>query len=187
MIKKLLLILFFGLFFTSVFAQSNISSCAASPNPVVINNGGMPLTIIGKGNQFNSWTETLDGYLVKQNKKQEFEYIIKNNQGEITLSGQKATDGLVRSRSKNDFVKATHAIISQLTQQNLPEAEAMPTIPSVASSIEVFTNTAMPTTGSIKVICLLVDYPNMSNSYSKNDFENLLNQPNYNGTGSLKD
>ncbi len=185
--KNLLFTLFLGFIFTPTFSQTDISSCAASPEPITIINGGVPLTIIGKGNQFNSWTETVDGFIIKQNKEQEFEYVSKIEHGVITLSGQKAADGLVRSRSKNAFLKATSAITSQLTQQKLPKVEAVSTIPSITSSIEVFTNTAMPTTGSIKVLCLLVDYPNMGNSYSKTDFENLLNQPNYNGTGSLKD
>ena len=188
MIKNLLLLtLFFGLIFTSTFAQTDGSNCASSPEPVTINNGGAPLTIIGKGNQYNSWTETIDGFLVKQNTHYEFEYVQKDTNGKLEPSGMLATNSSLLTKSKNSFIKADKQVINQLLKQNAIEVEAIEGLSSAVSSIAVFTNTAMPTTGSIKVLCLLVDYPNMANSYSKTDFENLLNQPNYNGTGSLKD
>ncbi len=189
MIRKLLVFLFFGFFISNVFAQSNISNCAASPTAITINNGGQPLTIIGKGNRFNYWTETTDGYIIKQNKNHKFEYVSKIEQGKTILSGSKASDIVSTTKSRSAFIKATEKSISKLVLQSTPEAPveaaAVPVVSS--SSIDIFTNTAMPTTGSVKVLCLLVDYPDKANSYSKTDFENLLNQPNYNGTGSFKD
>ncbi len=186
MIKNLLILLF-CLVFTSAFAQTDGSSCASSLEPVTISNGGVPLTIIGKGNQYNSWTETIDGFLVKQNTHYEFEYVKKDTNGKLVPSGMLATNSSLLTKSRNSFIKADKEVINQLLKQNTKEVDEMEGLSSGISSIAVFTNTAMPTTGSIKVLCLLVDYPNMGNSYSKTDFENLLNQPNYNGTGSLKD
>ncbi len=187
MIKSVLFTLFFGFVITSTFAQTEGSNCSASPKPVTINNGGAPLTIIGKGSQLNSWTETIDGFLVKQNKQHVFEYVLKNATGKLVPSGTQAANSSLLTKSRNLFIKPNKEVITQLIEQNTEKVEEKERFPLKTTSIEIFTNTDMPTTGSIKVLCLLVDYPNMGNSYSKTDFENLLNQPNYNGTGSLKD
>lgn len=60
---------------------------------------------------------------------------------------------------------------------------------SSVSSIKVpiLTNQTVPSSGTINVLCILMEYKDLPRTYSRDEFEDLLNEVNYNGTGSFRD
>ncbi len=188
MIKTFFLTLLFGLLNFLALAQHPVSACVASPGPVLINNGGHPLAIIGRGTARKSWTETPEGYLLKQNKDYVYEYVVQDKNGRLVLSGVAAAVRSPALKGRHNFVKAAPETIQKIASGKPFGLENISAIAaSGTAGITAFTATAMPTTGSIRVLCLLVDYPDLGQTYSKTDLESLLNQPNFGGTGSFKD
>lgn len=154
------------------------SNCPASPYPTIINQpNNTTITIIGKGNMVNYWTETIDGYTVVLNNGI-YEYANKVN-GNLQASGVLAHDPIDRTAAELSYVSA------------LPKS-AKPNLSALNQSIlnqvrNRVTGKTFPSTGNIKVLALLIDYPNLTSTYSSSDFDSLLYGANYrNGDGSFK-
>src|SRR5690606_19150727 len=106
---------FFTLFFLSTlslfsFAQSNLtelsapSNCIASPDPLVITQADQTqITVVGKGNLNNNWTESVDGFTIVKNSNGIYEYANLVN-GDLRASGVKARDPQQRTASELSFV-----------------------------------------------------------------------------------
>lgn len=155
------------------------SNCPASPYPTqVVQPDNSFITIIGKGNMVNSWTETVDGYTIVRNSSGIYEYAHQQN-GNLVPSGVKANDPSNRSTTELNFIAnltpslkpalspLKQSILSQVQRQNLQKT--------------------FPTTGNINVVALLIDYPDLQSTFAKSNFDSLLYGSNYrNGDGSFK-
>jgi M6 family metalloprotease-like protein len=154
------------------------SNCLASPYFLQVNQpNGTTISIIGKGNMNNSWTETTDGYtLVLENGH--YEYAIKMN-GELKASGILASDPQNRTSSESTYV-------SNLQKSLKPKPNPLKN--SILSQVNAqLKNKTYPTTGNIRVLALLIDYPDLNNTYPKSNFDSLLYGSNYrSGDGSFK-
>jgi M6 family metalloprotease-like protein len=154
------------------------SNCPASPYPTIINQpNNTTITIIGKGNMVNNWTETIDGYTVVL-KNGIYEYANKVS-GDLLASGVPAHDPIDRTPTEISYVstlpKSAKPNLSPLNQSILNQVRNR------------VTGKTFPSSGNIKVLALLIDYPNLTSTYSKSNFDSLLYAANYrNGDGSFK-
>jgi M6 family metalloprotease-like protein len=179
------LILATGLYFSAgkataqVHPVSSPTSCVASTEQLtLLQPNGTSITIVGKGNLHNHWTETVDGYSVVRNTTGNYEYATKIN-GNLSPSGI-----LVTNPANRSFVEATYA--SSLTKSAKPDSSPLKgsILSQVARQIQ---NKTFPTTGNIKVLALLIDYPDLINVIPASDFDSLLYGANYlSGNGSFK-
>lgn len=78
---------------------------AASPIPVQIEqHDGSKLSIVGKGTEYISYTETEDGYTLVLNKNDIYEYAKSGSDGDLIASGVQAHDKAKRKRAERKFV-----------------------------------------------------------------------------------
>ena len=179
------LILATGLYFSASKATAQVhqvsspTSCVASSEQLtLLQPNGTSITIVGKGNLNNHWTETVDGYSVVRNTTGNYEYATKIN-GNLSPSGI-----LVTNLANRSFVEAAYA--SSLTKSTKPDSSPLKgsILSQVARQIQ---NKTFPTTGNIRVLALLIDYPDLINVIPASDFDSLLYGANYlSGNGSFK-
>lgn len=112
-----------------------------------------------------SWTETVDGYSIVP-VDGVYEYAKKVN-GELVGNGIKVHD--VGQRSIPE-IAAISRIPKSLQPKHVPLKNSI--LSQVAGMIN---NKSMPTTGNIKVLALLIEYPDWPSTYATNDFDSLLN------------
>lgn len=154
------------------------SNCPVSPYPTqIVQPDNTTITIVGRGNMVNNWTETVDGYSIVLNNGI-YEYA-QNQNGNLTPTGIKANDPANRAASEIAFVSSLQpslkpaltplkqSILSQVQNRNLQKT--------------------FPTTGNIRVLALLIDYPDLQSTFAKSSFDSLLYGANFrNGDGSFK-
>ena len=154
------------------------SNCPASPETLqVIQSDGTLISIIGKGNMTSSWSETTDGYsIISVNGI--YEYAKKVN-GELQGTGIKARDPQNRISSELNY-------ISTIQKSIRPDIDPLKS--SILSQVNAqLGNKNFPSTGNIRVLALLIDYPDLQNNYPKSNFDSLLYASNYrSGDGSFK-
>ncbi len=158
------------------------STCITSPESVdIIQPDGTKLTIIGKGNIIISYTETTDGYTILRTKDGFYKYAISAKDGNLVPANIIAHNINYRTFKERRFLQETdpHLRYTGLALENLRAATPSIKKPQYAAK---FT-----TTGTHKVLAILIRYPDLSNTFSKNNFEDMMNQSNYNGTGSFRD
>lgn len=158
-----------------------LHSCSASETAVDIYQAdGSKLSIVGKGNYLINHTETTDGYTIVMNKGI-YEYAELNAEGKLAPSGVRAKNVHARSDQEKQYLsqKKKHVTIKAAEKRRLLNSEL--------NAQQRTSFTSFPNNGSHKVLTILIQYPDLANTYSKTDFKNLMNQTNYNGTGSFKD
>lgn len=177
---KIFTVIFVWLCSASMAQQ--ISNCPASPYPITITQAdGTTLTLIGKGNQLNAWTETIDGYTVV-NKNGVYQYARKIN-GKLEASGVAARNAGERKSAETEFLQKLPKFIKPEVTSTKDSRGITKSSPGASGPEKV----GYPNTGSVKALMLLIKYQDMNNTYSKTNFNNLMNQANFNGTGSFKD
>lgn len=172
-----------------LFAQEGPSNCVAAPYPLEVTQpDGSTLTIIGKGNHYLSYSETVDGYTVIQNEKGYWEYATQDQDGRLKASAVLASNPEQRNVLEEAFLQK---VPQQLRHSNEVEAtlrarftepQRMQTGARSSGMAESF-----PSLGSHKILLVLIEYPNLKSRYSTSDFQDLMNEEDYNGTGSFRD
>ncbi|MFA7490841.1 MAG: M6 family metalloprotease domain-containing protein, partial [Mariniphaga sp.] len=159
-----------------IAASGQISFVPASPYPVdVIQSDGTKLTLLAKGNKNMHYPVTLDGYTVIQNQKGDYEFATTDVSGKIKPSG-------ITARNEHE---RTPQVIRQLTEipKNLsPGIEIQDVFLKSAYAPKNY-----PSSGVRKNILLLIEYPDLPATTDPVEFDRLLNEPEYNGTGSFRD
>lgn len=161
------------------FSQASI--CTTSPYPVTVPQAdGSRLTIIGKGTIRQAWTETLDGYtVIKQNGT--YQYARKVN-GKLVSSGLAARNPSERKSKDAAFLKRTpKSIRTDITNKELSP------FPLSRHRTAKTQQASFSSTGTMKALLILIKFPNLNNKHAAGNFNNLMNQTNYRGTGSFKD
>ena len=155
------------------------SNCIASPLPtLIVQPNSTSLTIVGKGNMNNSWTETTDGYTIVRNTQGNYEYANKLN-GELVPTGVLATNPTSRTAAEQSF-------LANQSKHLKPDFDPLKNavLNQVRNQLQ---NKTYPTTGNIRILALLIDYPDLNNIYPKADFDSLLYGKNFrSGDGSFK-
>lgn len=183
--KKTLLLGFCIFFFLGLMVKQS-SAVTAYPYPVkVTQTDGTTLTLVMKGDESFKWAQTLDGYTLLYNSKGIFEYAILNSKGDAVPSGIAASEIALRKNTETSFLgniskgitfsESQMAMIRSIQQMRARESRAQ---------------SAFPTTGSRKLVCILMGYKDKAFTKTQADFNNLYNQVGYSAggaTGSVKD
>ena len=170
-------ILLFSSIGSGLYSQPVASNCPASPYPVeVMQPDGSKLMVVGKGNRAFHYATTIDGYTIVKNEQGIYEY--------ADASGRKALNPGYRSNAEVDFL---HSIDRGIIPPSFQQAARYKSDSDNTFQPDTSESYAFPLNGTQKVLVLLIEYPDMEATYTQSDFDNLLNQANYNGTGSFKD
>ncbi len=180
--KRIILLSISYFMCVQMFAQH--SNCSVSPEPnTFTQQDGSVITLVAFGNEQENYLETPEGYTVLVNENNIFEYAYIDANGNLSPSGIKATNKTTftgkNSFSKNlRYSKSQKAILaeafSQLAQNN-------------DKNIGKAGPQGFPAKGIRKVCVLLIQYPDLLATIDKSVYNNLFNQINYGGFGSVKD
>jgi len=164
--------------FVSIVASGQRSFVSVSPYPVnVYQPDGSKLTIYGVGDEFNHFSVTEDGFTVLKNKNGFYEFALLNKTGKLDYSGYRARNVVERNDAEKQFLQS---IPKYLLEENI-------SIDPKFSTTEDTPQKVFPSTGTRKVLLLLIKYPDLDSSYPQTEFDDFMNESNYNGTGSFRD
>lgn len=170
--------------FVYCFSAVVIYAVPAYPKPVTINQpDGSRIEVTIKGDERIKWAVTSDGYTVLFNKNGCFEYAELNSGGDMVLSGIVAKEPGKRSKKDNAFLSG----IKKELIFNPAQISFQKTHWEVSNKVA---EKAFPTTGSQKLICILIGFTDQTFSKTQSDFYDLFNQTNYmvdGATGSVND
>ena len=170
-------------FMFEIKAQIPVSDCPASPYAIEITQPDhTKISIMGKGTMMNSWTETLDGYSIVKNKEGIYEYAQENN-GQLFSSGFLVVENGQNLDKQNFLDKQAKHLRPIITTEELLNSSNMRSSEKDDSKVDL----AFPKEGIHKLLVLLIDYPDLVATHTVNEFENFMNQENYNSTGSFRD
>jgi len=143
---------------------------------------GSTIRIYLKGDEKVKWAETEDGYSILFNAQGYYEYAVTDSKGDLTPSGIIAKN--IESRPP-----ANLSFLSTVTKHNRYSASQISMAKQIwdASNPEKNGAKAFPTTGTRKLLLILANFNNTTTTYTQAQFNNYMNQTNYNGTGSFKD
>jgi len=174
-------------FFISVFFfQVEVYAISAFPYPQKISQpDGTSLIIILHGDEWFHWITTVDGYRIVRNQGGIFEYAGLLKSGEAVPSGVRVSKKNERSQEEHDYLRrigknlgVSSAMIAKKRLQKNPSNR----LKSASSA-----NVRFPPLGIRKNLLILANFSDTQNTYTQADFSSLMNQENYNGTGSFRD
>ncbi len=167
------------LLFLLITLTVTLFAVPASPEPAVITyEDGSNLTVFLKGDENFHWYETLDGFQVKKNVKDQFEYVQKGLNKSNTLSTIIAHDPSVRDSKEVDLVSTLSKGI--IVPENLTKKTGMH-----APLTSPFDQTDFPTLGDKRFLCILVEFPDIAFIHSATNFDSLMNGENYIYNGAI--
>lgn len=146
---------------------------------------GQNIKIRMKGDGLLHWAVTSDGYKLIKNQEGSFCYAVEDNNNGMKASAMVASDVTTRSNTEQTFLKSlskdiTYSksyIAKRKASQNLLKSSETP-------------QKAFPTTGSHKLLCILVNFQDVQMIKKQTEFNDLFNKSGYNtngSTGSVKD
>jgi len=184
--RKILLVL--AIILTYGYSQSQVAyhgSMPASPNALAVSQpDGHFLTLTLKGSEDIHWATSQDGYSLLNNPTTKaWEYAVLNQNGEMVHSGIMASNVNERRTDEIALLKRTPKDIhfSNKQIQQMKQKSSVRNTKSVSS---------FPTTGTVNMLVILVNFSNTTTTYAQSNFDNLMNQSGYNfqsATGSFKD
>ena len=182
-IIKVLILLSFSVIHQTA-AQLSVSDCPAAPYAIEITQpDNSRIKVVGKGSFLNNHVETEDGYTIVKNAQGIYEYAhLEGNK--LISSGTMVADGSKKSTSVSEF-------LSKQPKHLSPKVDKTSTFnvynSKSSDADEEMINRAFPTSGTRKVLVLLIDYPDLVATNTPADFTNFMNQVDYNSTGSVRD
>ena len=134
------------------------------------------------GDAVVNWATTTDGYTLLMNENNGFEYAIQSKNDGLVPSGILAQNPEDRSEDALGFLDNVKPGLLYSKDQVIAKKENHLFFANKDKSASAF-----PTTGTRNYIVILANFSNTSTTYSQSNFNNYMNQVNYNGTGSFKD
>ena len=167
----------------SFISVQQVYAVKANPNPVrYVQPDGSFVTLLLKGDEFIHWATTLDGYTVMSAKSGFFEYAKTMEDGILGFSGIPAHDPGQRVGDEALFLSTVKpGLFFSKTQ-----VQEMKTLLSGSHAPTASTG-SFPTTGVRAHLMILANFNNTTTTYTQANFNNLMNQVNYNSTGSFRD
>ena len=169
----------------NLLLQANTAfAVVANPEPIIYTQpDGSKLAILLKGDEFIHWAVTSDGYTIMTNSGGTYEYAVADGLGRLVFSGIQAKDPGNRSQEEVSWLAKTgkglffsdsqvKEMKIQLNNGGAPDAPLMGGFPS---------------TGTRKLLMILANFSNTTTTYTQANFNNYMNQVNYNSTGSFRD
>jgi M6 family metalloprotease-like protein len=166
--------------------STTIKAIGAYPFPVDVKQpDNTSLKIRIHGDEFYHWTTTTDGYRIVKNSKGVYEYATLDKKGKIIASGFKAKAVNERTPQQKAILQTMplHIGVTNNDIKASKQASGSTNILKSASN----TLSGFPSTGNRKLLVILANFSNTDYTYAPEAFDNMLNQENYNGTGSFRD
>ncbi|RPH28089.1 MAG: M6 family metalloprotease domain-containing protein [Bacteroidales bacterium] len=172
------------LLLTLILIDQSLYAVIAYPYPVEITQpDGSKLTVLLRGDENVKWAQTEDGYSIMRNSKGVFEYAALDSNNDMVPSGVKAKDQKERGDSEKSFLSKTKkGLFYSKSQTGMMK--------SISNMVQSKSQKSFPTTGSRKLVCILMGFLDKPFTKTQSDFNNLFNQVGYsvdNATGSIKD
>lgn len=162
------------LLYVDLSAQDIVCAIPPAPKPILITQpDGTLIKIIAKGNPFLHWQETTDGYTVVKNSNGVYEYAIKEH-GKLKPAGIQAIDpdlGNATARREPLNIEKHLKPDPDSTQQ----AGQFSPWGSNARGSQI--DAGMPPSGNLNVLCILIEYPDLQHTFSRDNFAKLMNGP----------
>jgi M6 family metalloprotease-like protein len=182
--QKYPILVFSLIFLQCILAFQKAEAVTASPNPVRFKQpDGSMVTLHLKGDEFIHWATTSDGYMIMSSSNGYYEYAKKLADGRIGFSGIAAHDPDSRSREESAFVNT----IQPGLMFGGPQLQEMKAILAGKHAPYAPSMGGFPTTGVNAHLMILANFNNTTTTYTQAQFNNLMNQVNYNNTGSFMD
>jgi M6 family metalloprotease-like protein len=154
------------------------------PNPItIVQPDGSKITVLLRGDESMHWFESTDGYTLMKNDKGLLEYATVNQNKDLVPSGIAVKNIDARSSSDKTFLSKIQPYLTYSRSQ----VSMMKQIKKVYESGEKM---VFPTTGTRKLVCILIGFTDLAFTKTQSDFNNLFNQVGYatdGAYGSVKD
>jgi M6 family metalloprotease-like protein len=164
---------------------TQLFAIGANPDPIEVKQpDGTTLKIMLQGDEWYNWATTTDGYRIVRNAQGVFEYAQIGNNGQIIASGHKAYAQQQRSASQAAFLAGIQKNIG-INAADITKSRTISKRSALLKSASA--EKTFPSVGARKLLVILVNFSDVASTYPRENFDNLLNQSNYKGTGSFKD
>lgn len=165
----------------SIFAQNSKSNGALMfPFATEIEQpDGSKVTLKGNGDAVVNWLSTESGYSVIRSDKGWYEY--------ASIQNEKLVASGIPVSTNEDTPNELSFFKANKTDLRYSESQVL------ASKSKYYTNTSkssaksFPTTGTQKVLLILASFSDKDSVLPSSTFDNVMNEVDYNGTGSFRD
>ena len=139
---------------------------------------GKTVSIYLRGDERNHWGETPDGYT-----------LLRDGEGFWAFARATAEGGIEASALRYDgsSLAAERAGIRKGLRPSRSISQPEVQQPGVQKAKKLQVSNSFPTKGKHKLLMLLINYNDTETLYTQADFQNVMNQENYAGTGSFRD
>lgn len=142
---------------------------------------GSIIVLKGNGDGVVNWLSTEQGYTVLKTESGWYEYAVQSSKGELVLSGISVTSSQ-NSTQELEFFNQHNIDLRYSKTQIETKKKSYHADGTSKSGAKAF-----PTTGKRKVLLVLASFSDKANQLASSVFNNVMNQENYNTTGSFRD
>jgi len=154
-----------------LFTTSSLMAIIAKPGVITERQpDGTEIQLVLRGDKWQHWYETADGYSVMENEAGEWVYVKGVVDGRLIPGVVKVTDKLETDSEKIRDLPKHLKLPRRIISYNFPA-------PNISETGEE----------DFKIPVLLIDYPDMQQIYRKQNFLEMMNEDDYKGTGSFRD
>ena len=160
-------------------ACSRAAAVPAYPGLITVKQpSGKTVSIYLRGDEHNHWGETPDGYT-----------LLRDGEGFWAFARATAEGGIEASALRYDgsSLAAERAGIRKGLRPSRSISQPEVQQPGVQKAKKLQVSNSFPTKGKHKLLMLLINYNDTETLYTQADFQNVMNQENYAGTGSFRD
>lgn len=194
-IKNKITALLFGM---AVIACQQAYAIKANPRAIKVKQpDGTTLTIRIQGDENRHYISTTDGHRIVKDKDGFYKYLtLEEKSNTLKLSNQRVSDPSERSAAEAEFVRTLDntdkyqpAPVSP-PRRKVPAMTLNPAVlnPSAAGNGEFLRSKGKAASNNeSQYLCILVNFKDARMKFKRENFDNFLNQSNYDGWGSVKD
>lgn len=152
----------------------------AYPHPIqYISPDGSSLTILLNGDEKVSWAASTDGYTLLRNSENYYEYAIANENHDLVCSGVRANNINSRTVEEISFLQTLAKDLRYSSDQVTLLLNFWRIEEEIQNSAKQGGNRVV---GDVRAPLILVDFQDKPFTKSQEEFEALMNQPNYSST-----
>lgn len=160
-------------------ACSRAAAVPAYPGLITVKQpSGKTVSIYLRGDEHNHWGETPDGYTLLRDGEGFWAFARATAEGGIEASALRY-DGSSLAAERAGIRKGLRPSRS-ISQPDVQQS-------GVHKAKKLQVSNSFPTKGKHKLLMLLINYNDTETLYTQADFQNVMNQENYAGTGSFRD
>ena len=160
-------------------ACSRAAAVPAYPGLITVKQpSGKTVSIYLRGDERSHWGETPDGYTLLRDGEGYWSFARATAEGGIEASALRY-DGSSLAAERAGIRKGLRPTRS-ISQPDVQQ-------PEIQRAKKLQVSNSFPTKGKHKLLMLLINYNDTQTLYTQADFQNVMNQENYAGTGSFRD